>query len=54
MLYYWGTEKTDFYLENPLHSEKVTVWATVSSQGVIGPFCYEDEDGGVESINSVR
>lgn len=51
---YWSTEKPDFYLEKTLHSEKVTVWAALSANGIIGPFFFEDENGDVETINSVR
>ncbi len=35
---HWGTEKPNYYLEKTLHSERVTVWAAMSSQCVIGPF----------------
>ena len=51
---HWGTEKPDYHLEKQLHSKKVTVWAAMSSHGIIGPFFFEDEDGVVETINSVR
>lgn len=27
--------------EKPLHSEKVTVWGAISSQGVVGPYFFE-------------
>lgn len=33
-----GTSKPDFYAERPLHCQKVTVWAALSSTGIIGPF----------------
>lgn len=36
----WGIEKPNYYLERPLHSEKVTAWAAMSSTGVIGPFFF--------------
>lgn len=51
---FWGTEKPNIYTERSLHSEKVTVWAALSSSGIIGPFFFEDEDGEVETINSSR
>ena len=35
---YWRTEKPNYYLEKPLHSEKITVWAAFSADGIIGPF----------------
>lgn len=34
----WGTENPSVCLAKPLHSEKVTVWAGMSSKGIIGPF----------------
>lgn len=37
----WSSSKPDFYEERPLHSPKVTVWAAMSSQGIIGPYFYE-------------
>ena len=51
---YWGSEKPNMYLEKPLHSKKVTVWAALSSQGIIGPFFYEDENGETATVNSDR
>lgn len=51
---YWGTQKPDFCLERSLHSDKVTVWAALSSSGIIGPFFFEDENGDAETINSER
>ena len=47
-----GSEKPDLYLEKPLHGEKVTAWATMSSAGIIGPFFFEDESGDVATVNS--
>lgn len=40
----------DFYEERPLHSQKVTVWATLSSAGIIGPFFYK-EDGKPQQLH---
>lgn len=47
---YWGSSKPEFYDERPLHSEKVTVWAAMSSSGLIGPFFYE-ENGECCTVN---
>ena len=33
---FWGSEKPEFYIEKPLHSEKVTKWAALSAGGIIG------------------
>jgi hypothetical protein len=51
---FWGTEKPDFCMGRSLHSDKLTVWAALSSSGIIGPFFFEDENGDTETINSVR
>ena len=37
-----------------LHSKKVTVWTAMSSQGIIGPFFFEDNDGNCQSVTSER
>ena len=37
---FWGSEKPDLYLEKPLHGEKVTAWAAMSSAEIIGPFFF--------------
>lgn len=50
---FWGTSKPDFYAERPLHSSKITVWAALSSTGIIGPFFYE-EDGETTTVTSQR
>ena len=46
-------EKPNFHLKTSLHDEKVTVWAALSSTGVIGPFFFES-DGSVQTVNSDR
>lgn len=50
----WSTEKPDFYIEKPLHGEKVTVWAALSVDGIVGPFFFEDNDGNVATVNKDR
>ena len=37
---FWGSEKPNMYLEKPVHGEKVTVWAAMSSAGIIWPFFF--------------
>ena len=51
---YWSTEKPDFYIEKALHGERVTVWAALSVDGIIGPFFLEDADGNVATVNKDR
>ena len=50
---FWGKEKPNFYHENPLHDEKVTVWAALSSSGIIGSLFFEAE-GETQTVNSDR
>ena len=50
---FWGTEKPNFHYEKPLHGDKITVWVTLSSAGVIGPFFFE-EKGDNATVNSER
>ena len=50
---FWGTEKQNFHNEKPLHNDKITVWVTLSSAGVIGPFFFE-EKGENATVNSER
>ena len=49
----WGSEKPDIYMKS-LHSQKLTVWAALSSSGIIGPFFFENEDWDVDTINSTH
>ena len=37
----WARENPRRYCEQPLHSEKVIVWAAMSHRGVIGPFFFD-------------
>lgn len=34
---YWDTNKPEVFDEHSLHPEKVTVWAAIGKEGVIGP-----------------
>ena len=40
--------------QKPLHSPKVTLWAAMSSRGIIGPYFFEDERGCAVTVNSER
>ena len=51
---FWGSKKPDKVLQRPLHSEKVTMWAVMSSQGIIGPFFFQDENEKCQSVTSER
>ena len=39
---YWATENPQQLHEEPLHSQKVTVWCAVSAFGIFGPFFFEE------------
>lgn len=45
---FWSTEQPHYFVEKPLHSEKVTVWCAISSRGIIGPYVFSD------TVNSER
>jgi hypothetical protein len=40
---YWSATNPIELHERPLHSSKVTVWCTISSFGIIGPYFSKDE-----------
>jgi hypothetical protein len=49
---YWATENPrDIHQQ---HSEKVLVWCSVASFGLIGPYFFQDEAGRPVSVNSAR
>ena len=39
---FWGSQRPSQSIEVPLHSKKVTVWAAISAQGIIGPFFFDE------------
>lgn len=44
---FWGSEK-------PLHADKITVWAAISSSGIFGPYFSKDSDGECVGVNEER
>ena len=36
-------ENPNFHYEKPLHDDKITVWVTLSSAGMIGLFFFEEK-----------
>ena len=46
--------KPNMYLEKHLYSKHVTVWAALSSQGIIGPLVFEDVNGETATVNTER
>lgn len=51
---YWVTESPRAKHQKPLHSPKVTVWATISAHGIIGPHFFENKQGQSVTVNSDR
>ena len=39
---FWAERLPEEVLDTPLHTPKVTVWCALSSQGIIGPFFFEN------------
>jgi hypothetical protein len=35
---HWGTQKPEFCVSKPLHSQRLTVWCAISASGIIGPY----------------
>lgn len=50
----WGSENPRVTTEHQMHPQKVTVWCGLWSQGVIGPYFFEDDDGAAVTVNGNR
>lgn len=51
---FWAAENPEIYREKPLHDKRVTVWAGICADCIIGPFFFEDDDGEAISVNGNR
>ena len=51
---FWALENPHLIHENPLHSEKVTVWCAISAQHIIGPYFFDDENRDTVTVNGNR
>jgi hypothetical protein len=51
---FWATENPRLLLETPLHSERVTVWCAISSQHIIGPYFFQNEQGDSLTVTGDR
>ena len=49
---YWSQANPWALHEKPLHSQKVTVWCTMSASGIIGPYFFEKEAGYAVTVNA--
>lgn len=50
---YWADEQPQQIHEQPLHSEKVTVWCGVAAFGILGPYFFQ-ENGRTVTVTSQR
>ena len=51
---FWSAEPPDVVSQAPLHSAKCTAWCAISSNGIIGPFWFEDATGATVTVNAKR
>ena len=51
---YWAPENPQQLHQRPLHSERLTVWCGIASFGVLGPYCFEDNEGAAVTVTSKR
>ena len=51
---FWGTENPRVIHQHELHPLKVTIWCGVTSERVIGPYFFEDEDGNTVTVTGDR
>ena len=49
----WGTENPNACIETPTHPKRITVWCGFWSRSIIGPFCFENEQGEAITVNGV-
>lgn len=50
---YWAAENSKLKHQRPLQSLKVTVWAAMSSQRIVGPYFFENENGQSVTVNTL-
>ena len=50
----WGSSRPTDVQEQPLHSKRCTAWCALSAHGIIGPFWFEDEEGGTLTVTQVN
>ena len=50
----WDSENPQVIEERPLHPGNVTVWCALWSEGVIGPYFFENDEATTVTVNSER
>lgn len=51
---FWATDNPKEVFEKPLHSPRVTVWCALTSNEIIGPYFFEDDEGNAVTVNGKR
>ena len=49
---YWAPENPQELHQCPLHSKRLTLWCGITSFGVLGPYFFEDNEGGAIIVTS--
>lgn len=49
---FWASDNLHELHQRPLHNAKMTVWCTISSGGIIGPYFSEDKKGQTVTIDA--
>ena len=50
----WARENPRSFTEQPLHSDKVIVWAAMSHRGIIGPFFFDESVNGENYLEMLK
>ncbi|GFV95966.1 putative DD41D transposase [Trichonephila clavipes] len=50
----WSETNPQVYVEIPLHSEKLTVWSTLWTDGIIGPYFFKNDEDHNVTVNGDR
>ena len=50
----WSEENPQAYVQKPLHPDKITVWCSLWSGGVIGPYVFRNDEGENVTVNGER
>jgi hypothetical protein len=51
---FWGSENPRAIHQRQLHPIRCTVWCGITSENVIGPYFFENEDGSAVTVNGER
>ncbi|GFX86791.1 tc3a_0 protein [Trichonephila clavipes] len=50
----WSEANPQVYVETPLHPKKLTVWRALWAGGIIGPYCFKNDEGHNVTVNGDR